>query len=289
MKRSYLFSLPLFIFIFICLLPAQTTMDAAREAVKSKNWQEAKKILESLIEQNEDNAQAHFLLGECFLALKDYDEASDEFEEAVDLEPDSALYYARLGQALGIKAQNSNVLKQAWLAPKIKNAFARAVELDSTQVDARINLANFYLMAPGFMGGDMEKALEQANALIRMGNINGRLILAQIYLKKEKADSAMMMYEEIEKEVGDNPEYYGFYNNYGYLLLRQKQYDKAIVKFKKQIEMAPDRANPYDSLGDAYRAAGRTEEAKQQYKKALQIDPNFKASRKKLEELENDE
>ncbi len=35
-----------------------------------------------------------------------------------------------------------------------------------------------------------------------------------------------------------------------------KHYEKAIEKFIKQVELAPRRANPYDSLGDAYLAGG---------------------------------
>ena len=266
---------------------AQTGLDSAQKALKNKNWQEAKTLLEQAIEQNEKNARAHYLLGQCLIALKEYDEAADAFEEAAELAPDSALYHYRYGQALGMEAQNSGVLTQAWLAPKIKSAFERAVELDPTLMGARIALANFYVMAPGFMGGDMDKARQQAKALIRIGNFNGKIILARIYLKEEKNDSALVLYNQMEKEINDDPKYYNFYNTYGYLLLGQKQYDKAIEKFKKQVELAPDKANPYDSLGDAYRAAGRIEEAKAQYRKALQIDPQFESSRKKLEELQN--
>ncbi len=286
MKKPYLSFIALISFMYLPLL-AQTGLDSAQKALKNKNWQEAKTLLEQAIEQNEKNARAHYLLGQCLIALKEYDEAADAFEEAAELEPDSALYYYRYGQALGMEAQNSGVLTQAWLAPKIKSAFERAVELDPTLMGARIALANFYVMAPGFMGGDMDKARQQAKALIRMGNFNGKIILARIYLKEEKNDSALVLYNQMEKEINDDPKYYNFYNTYGYLLLGQKQYDKAIEKFKKQVELAPDKANPYDSLGDAYRAAGRIEEAKAQYRKALQIDPQFESSRKKLEELQN--
>ncbi len=286
MKKPYLSFIALISFMYLPVL-AQTGLDSAQKALKNKNWQEAKTLLEQAIEQNEKNARAHYLLGQCLIALKEYDDAADAFEEAAELEPDSALYYFRYGQALGMEAQNSSVLTQAWLAPKIKAAFERAVEQDPTLMGARIGLANFYVMAPGFMGGDMDKARQQAKALIRMGNFNGKYILARIYLKEEKNDSALVLYNQMEKEINDDPKYFSFYNTYGYLLLGQKQYDKAIEKFKKQVELAPDKANPYDSLGDGYRAAGRIEEAKEQYRKALQIDPQFEPSRKKLEELQN--
>lgn len=72
----------------------------------------------------------------------------------------------------------------------------------------------------------------------------------------------------------------------GYFLLKQKRYDEAIDKFKKQIELVPNQANPYDSLGDGYRAAGNRQEAINAYHKALEINPNAKRTKKKLKDLE---
>jgi tetratricopeptide (TPR) repeat protein len=56
--------------------------------------------------------------------------------------------------------------------------------------------------------------------------------------------------------------------------------------FTRQVKLAPIQANPHDSLGDGYRAAGMVELAMSEYRKALQIDPEFEHSRKKLKELE---
>jgi len=41
-------------------------------------------------------------------------------------------------------------------------------------------------------------------------------------------------------------------------------------------------------LGDGYRAAGRLEDAANAYRKALEIDPHFAASKKNLEEVEKE-
>ncbi|MEJ2545043.1 MAG: tetratricopeptide repeat protein, partial [Calditrichaceae bacterium] len=93
-------------------------------------------------------------------------------------------------------------------------------------------------------------------------------------------------FAEFDSTYNDSTDHYSFYNKYGYFLLNQKDYDKAIYAFKRQVELASDEANPYDSLGDAYRAAGDTDAAIAQYKKALEIDPKMKTSREKLEKLQ---
>jgi len=66
---------------------------------------------------------------------------------------------------------------------------------------------------------------------------------------------------------------------YGYFLLGQNKIDLAIEKFKKQVSLAPNNANSYDSLGDGYRAAKEYKKAAKQYRIAIKIDPTFKASK----------
>jgi len=285
MKKFLLFPIIIIIFIFSNIF-AQESLQKGIDAFKAENFEKAKEILEKIVDDNDEIAEAQYYLGRSFLALGDYDEAVDHLEEAVDLNEDNAMYFLVLGQALGVKVRNASVFKQAFLASDIKNAFKKAVELDSTLLPAHLSLANFYAAAPGIMGGDVNLAYKHAKIVIDMGEPRGYFILAQIHQKNEQPDSALAVYSELEKTYGNDPKYFNIFNSYGYLLLNMKKYEQAIEKFKKQVELAPDRANSYDSLGDGYRAAGRIEEAKQSYLKALEIDPEFEASKNNLKELE---
>lgn len=60
-------------------------------------------------------------------------------------------------------------------------------------------------------------------------------------------------------------------NALGYQLLGAGQVDDAIGVFELNVEVYPNAPNPYDSLGDAYRAAGRLEEAKRKYERAVAL------------------
>ena len=74
-------------------------------------------------------------------------------------------------------------------------------------------------------------------------------------------------------------------NRFGYLMLRQKKINEAIAIFTLNVETNPTSANVYDSLGDAYDAAGRKDDAIKAYEKALSIDPNLQSSREGLKKL----
>lgn len=74
-------------------------------------------------------------------------------------------------------------------------------------------------------------------------------------------------------------------NQFGYNLLNAKRIDDAIEIFKLNAEAYPQSANVYDSLGDAYQAAGKKDEAIKAYEKALAIDPNYRTSIEALKKL----
>lgn len=60
-------------------------------------------------------------------------------------------------------------------------------------------------------------------------------------------------------------------NYVGYWVLRQGLIDDAIEIFRLNVETYPDVPNVHDSLGDAYMAAGRLEEAKESYEEAVKL------------------
>jgi tetratricopeptide (TPR) repeat protein len=75
-------------------------------------------------------------------------------------------------------------------------------------------------------------------------------------------------------------------NDLGYALLSKGETATAIRVFQLNVELYPKSANVYDSLADAYQAAGDKDRAIANYKLALAIDPNFE-SLPKLNKLQS--
>ena len=63
-------------------------------------------------------------------------------------------------------------------------------------------------------------------------------------------------------------------NALGYEQLNSKHIQEAIALFKLNVEMYPNSFNTYDSLGEAYMVAGEREEAIQNYRKSLALNPD---------------
>ena len=73
----------------------------------------------------------------------------------------------------------------------------------------------------------------------------------------------------------------------GYQLLQMNMHKKSEEIFKLNIHFYPNSFNVYDSMGDLYLAKGDNEKAKENFKKALSINSESKASQEKLEKLES--
>ena len=107
--------------------------------------------------------------------------AEKQFEKAIAAEPLVGEYHLWLGRAVGQQTLEANKLRQPFLARRVKSEFERAVELDSTLLDARDGLIQFYLQAPGFMGGSVEKAREQQREIAKRDPVRGHLAAASIH------------------------------------------------------------------------------------------------------------
>ncbi|MEL7488569.1 MAG: tetratricopeptide repeat protein, partial [Pseudomonadota bacterium] len=75
-------------------------------------------------------------------------------------------------------------------------------------------------------------------------------------------------------------------NRLGYALLRRvNRPDAAIAIFEIAAQRFPDSANAHDSLGEAYRAAGRIDDAIKSYERALAIDPDMPSAIAAISEM----
>lgn len=258
----------------------------AVEFYKQKEYEKAKEGFEDLMDDDIKVDSFYYYAGMNYMALKEYEEASEVFEKAVELNPKSSHYYLMLGNSYGLDAQNSSIFSQFSLAKKCKNSYLKAVELDPENIGARVALASYYYQAPGIAGGDTEEAIAQANFIIKKDEKRGRILLADIYVSEDENEKAEKEFKTLEKNFGDDSTFYNMYNSYGYFLLKQNRIKEALEKFKRQVALAPGNANAYDSLGDGFLAAGDNKSAAEAFSKALKIDPNNSASKKKLKELQ---
>src|SRR5947208_4059412 len=80
------------------------------------------------------------------------------------------------------------------MSKKLRNQFEMAVQLSPSSVDARTDLAEFYLEAPGIVGGGQDKARAQAATLARLDPAKAHWVNARIAEKKKDFTNAEREY-----------------------------------------------------------------------------------------------
>lgn len=244
--------------------------------INQRKYSEAQSFFETAIQRNKKDAEAYYFLSIALMLQQKFDDAQDAVEEAIDLNENISKYHITRGNILGQKAMNANVISQGFLAPKIKNAYLRASELDPSNVEARIALYRYYVMAPGIMGGSEEKAFEQATAIVKLNPYRGHFLLSNYYaqVKKDTAEAE----KQIKKAIAVKPDTGDGYKRLGYLFMNQRRFSDAYNQMKKYIELEPKNPDSHDSYADVLKFEQKYDQAVEKYLFALSIDKSFSSS-----------
>lgn len=225
-------------------LPARAA-DSAQNMLAAGRVDEAISALQGRLSSDPSDAESFNLLCRAYFALDDWERAESACRKAVSLEPNNSRFHLWLGRVYGEKADRANFLSAAGLAGKTRTEFQRAVDLNPKDRDARLDLAEFYLSAPGIVGGGQDRARAQAKVIGTVSPGWEHWIYARIAEKNKDAVGAEREYRQsVDLSHGDGEAWRnlaGFYR-------KQKRYaemEQAIVK----VSQAP--LSRLDTLVDA--------------------------------------
>jgi tetratricopeptide (TPR) repeat protein len=146
--------------------------------------------LQALRAEDSQDAQVLLLAGQIYYQLGKYKEASEPLEKASAVEPGSAEIFWWLGRSMGRRAQTSSFITALGYAKRCRAGLERAVALDGTHVQAMSDLAAYYLEAPGFLGGGVEKSEQLAARIAALDSSEGLSVQARIAEKRQDFSAA---------------------------------------------------------------------------------------------------
>jgi tetratricopeptide (TPR) repeat protein len=167
--------------VLLALVPAIALAEPAGARLLAEgNVDQAIASLRAQIKDTPNDAASYHLLCRAYFTLGNWDQGASACEKAVALDPGNSQYHMWLGRVYGEKASASGFFSAAGLAKKVRTEFETAVRLNPNNVEARTDLAEFYLEAPGIVGGGRDKAETQARTLAAQDAakadwVNGRL------------------------------------------------------------------------------------------------------------------
>jgi tetratricopeptide (TPR) repeat protein len=193
MRRLFSF----FLVAMLAISPAFAGLDETVPAlIASGRVDEALTQLHGQIDASPNDPVANNLLCRAYFSLGEWDRGISACEKAVSLDPDNSQYHLWLGRIYGEKADKSGFMTAAGLARRVRDEFEKAVHLNPKSVDARSDLAEFYLEAPGIVGGGRDKAQAQADSLASLDPARAHWVNGRIAEKKKDFPTAEQEYRE---------------------------------------------------------------------------------------------
>ncbi len=243
--------------------------------IEKGNLDAAKEKLQNAGPTAKKDAEANYYLGLIAFQKDQYDEAIEYISKAIDIEPDDSRFHELLGQAYGLKAQRSGMVKGSLLMPKIKKSFLRALELNPDSLLAREGLFMFYLFVPGVAGGDEKQALKIAAEIQEINAARGYLANAIYNTKQNHMEEATELFEKAVDAGQDDAE---VQMRAGQFFLSRK-HPKAMEAFDTYIRLKPADPAGYNSKGKYHQLIEENDKAIAMFDQALEKNNNYLLSR----------
>jgi len=263
--------------LFVRTIQAENlNLEKGKRLVEQEEYEQAKEVLLEMVEKEPENAEANFLLCKVFLILDDHDKSIKYGKKAVKLDASVSDYHLWLGRAHATQAQKGSKLKAIFRARRAKKEWEKAVFLDSINVNARLYLVQYLLMAPGIAGGDKKKAKKQAEIIQGIDSLFGAIAWS-FYWQNKKNTVKTESYLKEAVRLDTTSDHIGTYL-WGIFLQGQKRYHQAVEVFEELFRKHPDEMVALYQVGRAYvLAEDSLDKAEKCFKRYLQVEPKRNA------------
>lgn len=199
-------------------------------------------------------AAGYALTGQCWYMLGEYKKAMEALEKAVQLEPASSDFNLWLGRACGRRAETSSFLTAPHYAGKTREYFEKALGLNPRNTEAAGDLFDYYLQAPGFLGGGEDKAKALAEKTKDLDPAEYHCRLARIAGKRKEYSTAE---EQLRRAMQLAPKEVGRVIDLAKFLARQGKYQESDRAFQEAERIGPDDPKLLFARAEAYVQAKR--------------------------------
>ena len=240
----------------------QLSRDVSRGVGLSKRAVEETKVEMAQPQTSSLDAYKYFLEGQEKFEKLYFADALISLEKAVELDPQFAVAYRYLARTY---RQLRKTPLETEALEKAKSFSGKATEKERLYIEADYarRVEKNRVKAFGLLQEIVSKYPREKDA---------HYLLFTSYRQDKMYPAAIA---EANKALDLDPEWGFILNDLGYMYLAMEDLNKAEEYLKKAVAVAPEDANPLDSLGELSFRAGRLDEAIAHYKEALRIKPDF--------------
>jgi tetratricopeptide (TPR) repeat protein len=233
------------------LAASPADLDQARRLYQLTDYENSLKILEGI---ESKDGPVFALIGRNRYMQGEYKKATEILEKAVAAEPANSDYELWLGRAFGRRAETASPFTAPANANKARQHFEKAVQLNPRNLDALSDLFEYYLEAPGFMGGGLDKAAGVAGQMAGIDPVEGHSAQARLAERRKEFDTAE---HHLEMAARMAPQQATRLIDLARFLAKQGRYQESDQSFRKAEKIAPNSPQVIYARADTYIEQGR--------------------------------
>jgi tetratricopeptide (TPR) repeat protein len=225
---------------------------------ETSHWRDSETLWSHAIENTSANWIAQNSLGRALLEKGELAQAESHFQEALKLEPLSAVIHTNLGKTLKREGRIDEAIFE----------FQRALQLKPDDADAFYDLGDAALARE-----QIEEAISYYERAIQLkpdfAGVYNNLAIARLRLGQ--LDEAIANYRQA---IALRPDLPDPHYNLGNALIRKGNLNEAIASYAASLRLRPNSATVHNALGFALAEVGKTGEALEHLQISLRLDSN---------------
>lgn len=225
------------------------------ELVGSKQFQEARVLIEDALKETPDDKELLKLAGLTYVNLELWNDAKKHFETVVKFEPEDAtswFFLAKCYEHLGDLVSS-------------KNAYITVIKLRPEYADAYKSLCVILMKI-----NETSEAIKYAETAKSVDeNYIYDFIIGTAYMKDKEFEKAIV---PLKSALEQEPNNLGTLNSLGTCYMATGDTGLAISTYEKALEINPNAPIAYYNIGSAYQVQQNHKEAVEYLKKAVELD-----------------
>jgi Flp pilus assembly protein TadD len=223
----------------------------ARKLYSLTEYERSLEILQSIADKD---AEVYELIGRNHYMRADYKKSTEALETALAEAPADSSVALWLGRAYGRRAETSSPFTAPGYASKARQNFEKAVGLNPRNVEALNDLFEYYLEAPGFLGGGFDKAVAVAEKIKALDPVEGHWAEAKLAETHKEFGRAE---EHLRRAAELAPQEVGRVLDLAHFFAKQGRYQEADQSFRRAEKIAPESPKVMYAEAEVYVTAGR--------------------------------
>ena len=247
--------------------------DKAQQAFQNNQYDLAKSLYHKQLEQPEKKNNALIYLARIAINENKLDDAEDYLNQSIKIEPNDADEYYWYGVMSGQQASNASIFSAGSYASDAKDYFQRAIQLNPTHIRALRGLTQFYIQAPGIVGGSEKKALQMIEKIKKISPVEGDLFELSLIEWEDNPEQALTKAAQMETAY---PESARALYAAGMIFQRLEKYSQAMLALKNASEIiSEDKNETLDTHKALYQLGRTTVLSKEDYNEGILAFKNY--------------